>query len=106
MLGTHIIVAQLFCNHQAYFQYLLEMCIRDRYKGILAMPWGEITLLAYKESYVPYALFHTQVWENEARQGPKLLMFPQDATDSEQPFSIVEGPPRLWVNGLLDQFRP
>lgn len=76
------------------------------YQNMLAMPWGEITILAYKDGYIPYALFYVQVWENETRQGPNLLMFQEGATSSNQPFSLVEGPQRLWVNQLLEQYRP
>ena len=78
----------------------------ETYRDILAQPWGEITVLAYKDGYIPYALFHTQIWENEARQGPQLLLFPQDSSDSDQPFSIVEGPQRIWVNDLIERFNP
>ena len=72
------------------------------FSHILAMPWGEVTLIVYKDGYTPYVLFHTQVWENEARQGPRIFMFEDDG--SSQPFSIVEGPQRIWVNQLVEKF--
>lgn len=77
----------------------------DYFKNILKKPWGEITLLVYKEGYIEYALFHTQVWENQYRNGPKILLFPIKPNGSNDPFSIIEGPQRLWVNELVKQFR-
>jgi hypothetical protein len=36
--------------------------IRDtRYDAILEKPWGEISLIVYKDGFVPYALFYLQV---------------------------------------------
>ena len=78
----------------------------DVYKTILRKPWGEITLLIYRDGYIPYALFHTQIYENTARQGPKIYLFQQDSTGSDQPFTVVEGPQRLWVNELIEKFQP
>ena len=72
----------------------------------LERPWGEITLLSYKEGYLDGAIFHVQVWENQTRQGPTLLLFPLSSSTSDQPLSLVEGPHRLWVNALLDAYRP
>lgn len=68
--------------------------------------WGEITLIVYKEGYNEYVLFHTHVWENQHRQGPKILLFPKEEGRSSEPISIVEGPHRLWVESLVEKFRP
>jgi hypothetical protein len=76
------------------------------YQAFAPASWGEVTVLVYKEGYADYALFHVEVWENQLRSGPNVYLFAQSPSDYQQPFSIVEGPPRLWVNGLLDQFRP
>ncbi len=76
------------------------------YKDILGKPWGEVTLLVYKSGYVECAIFHVSVWENQTRNGPTVLLFPVTAGESNQPFTLTEGPQRLWVDQLLDQFRP
>ncbi len=78
----------------------------NAYKDILTKPWGEITLLVYKQGYVDCAVFHVSVWENQTRNGPTVLLFPISAGEDSQPFSLTEGPQRLWVAQLLDQFRP
>jgi hypothetical protein len=76
------------------------------YKGILPKPWGEITLLVYKEGYVDCAIFHVNIWENQTRNGPTVLLFPITPDMGDQPFTLTEAPNRIWVNELLDRFRP
>ncbi|MFZ5974084.1 MAG: hypothetical protein ACOYU3_01575 [Bacillota bacterium] len=78
----------------------------EHFKDILKKPWGEITLIIHKEGYADYVLFHTQIWENERRQGPRILLFKADEQAAERPFVIVEGPQRLWVNELIKKFIP
>jgi hypothetical protein len=76
------------------------------YKGILPKPWGEITLLVYKEGYVDCAIFHVNIWENQTRSGPTVLLFPVTPDIGSQPFTLTEAPNRLWVNELLNRFKP
>jgi hypothetical protein len=81
--------------------------IRDtRYDAILEKPWGEISLIVYKDGFVPYALFYLQVLAGQTREGVKILLFEQGSTDSGEPFSIIEGPNRVWVNQLVKMYRP
>jgi hypothetical protein len=78
----------------------------SEYKGMLPKPWGEITLLVYKQGYIDCAIFHVNVWENQTRNGPTVLLFPLSPDDANQPFTLTEGPNRLWVKQLLDKYRP
>lgn len=81
--------------------------IRDtRYDSILEKPWGEVSLIIYKDGFVPYALFYLQVLGGQTREGVKILLFEQGSTDSNEPFSIIEGPNRAWVDQLVDMYRP
>ena len=81
--------------------------VRDtRYDSILQKPWGEVSLIIYKDGFVPYALFYLQVIGGQTREGVKILLFEQGSTDSEEPFSIIEGPSRVWVNELVEMYRP
>jgi hypothetical protein len=68
--------------------------------------WGEITLIVYKEGFVPYALFYLQVIGGQTREGVKILLFEEGQTESAQPFSIIEGPNRVWVDALVEMYRP
>jgi hypothetical protein len=76
------------------------------YKGIFPKPWGEITILVYSRGYVDCAIFHVNIWENQTRNGPTVLLFPTSGDGSNQPFTLTEGPNRIWVNELLNKFRP
>jgi hypothetical protein len=78
----------------------------SRFEKTLPKPWGEVTLLVYLEGYIDYALFSVHVWENQARKGPVILLFPEVPGSASEPFVIVEGPHRMWVTGLLDKYRP
>lgn len=69
-------------------------------------PWGEITLIVYKEGYVESVIFHLNVWENQTRKGPRILLFQGTAGEENRPMSVVEGPHRLWVNQLVKKYRP
>jgi hypothetical protein len=81
--------------------------IRDaRYDSIIQKPWGEITLIIYKEGFVPYALFYLQVLGGQTREGVKILLFEEGQTESSEPFSIIEGPNRVWVDALVEMYRP
>lgn len=84
----------------------VPVCADERFSGVLPQTWGEVTLLVYREGYVPYALFHVQVSAGALREGPRIYLFLQDGTMEDQPFSVIEGPPRDWVNALLEQFSP
>ncbi|MBM7582548.1 hypothetical protein JOD02_001405 [Caldicoprobacter guelmensis] len=75
------------------------------YKNILPKTWGEITLIVYKEGYIDYVLFHTHVWENQSRKGPKILLFPQSREEVSDPMAIIESPHRLWVKQLVEKFK-
>lgn len=81
--------------------------VRDtRFDRILEKPWGEVSLIVYKEGFVPYALFYLQVLGGQTREGVKILLFEQDQTENAAPFSIIEGPNRIWVNTLVEMYRP
>ncbi len=69
-------------------------------------PWAEASVLIYKDGYVPYALFHVNAASGETREGPRVYLFPESSVQNAQPFSVTEGPPREWVNELVEQHRP
>ncbi len=80
--------------------------IRDkRYDKILAKPWGEISVIFYKDGYLDYALFYLQVLEGNTRENVEILMFESDKVNSDQPFSIIEGPNKIWVNEMITKYK-
>ena len=81
--------------------------IRDaRFDKILPKPWGEVSLVVYKDGFLPYALFYLQVIGGETRSGVKILLFESNSTGNSEPFSIIEGPNRLWVDELVRMYQP
>ncbi len=94
-------------NKDGFTEKIDVPVVRDtRYDGILEKPWGEVTLIVYKEGFIPYALFYLQVIGGETREGVKILLFEEGQTESAEPFSIIEGPNRVWVDALVDMYRP
>jgi hypothetical protein len=77
-----------------------------RFNTILPKPWGEVTVIVYADGYLPYALFYLEVMAGQTRQGPEILMFTQKDAPSADPFSIIEGPNRQWVNALIKKYEP
>lgn len=81
--------------------------IRDaRFDKIMPKPWGEVSLIVYKEGFLPYALFYLQVMGGQTRSGVKILLFESNSTGNSEPFSIIEGPNRAWVDELVGKFKP
>ena len=70
--------------------------------AVFPKSWCEVTLLVYAEGYAPYALFYLQLSENTLRKGPTVMLFP----DQGEAFSIIEGPPEIWVENLLEKYQP
>lgn len=77
-----------------------------RLDGVHKQDWGGVCVLVYANGYIPYALFDMQVESNKKRAGPTVLIFQQGTTQTDDPFSIVEGPQRAWVNALVEKYRP
>ena len=77
-----------------------------RFEKIHPKSWGETTLIVYKEGYREYVLLHLNVWEGQTRQGPKILLFPKENQQVDQPMSIVEGPNQVWINSMVEKYRP
>ena len=48
----------------------------SRLERIIPCDYGETTILAYAEGYLPFALFHVHVYEGRMRNGPVLYLFP------------------------------
>ena len=109
--GASVVVVetgQVYSTDASGYTEVMEVpVIRDtRYDDILSKSWGEITLIIYKDGFVPYALFYLQVAAGETREGVKILLFEQGDTESSEPFSIIEGPNRVWVDALIEMYQP
>ncbi|HMM30313.1 MAG TPA: hypothetical protein PKB13_00910 [Clostridia bacterium] len=74
--------------------------------ALLPMDCGRITLLVYREGYLPFALFYTQLYENRVRNGPTIYMFPTGTESGLEAITVIEAPAYEWVRELLEKYRP
>ena len=49
--------------------------------------------------------FHVNVTEQQTRQGPTVMMFKKGDIASDDPLSLIEGPPREWLDALMKKYR-
>ncbi len=69
-------------------------------------PWREVTVIAYCEGYYAYALFHVALYPGQARNGPRVYLFPDDGSMEGTPFVLIESPPADWAGALIEQYHP
>lgn len=79
--GAYTIAAQ--SEASAYtdklgYAYINDVPFRPNalFSRIAECEWGEVTLFAYADGYMPYALLHTLIYPNMLRLGPTLYLFP------------------------------
>lgn len=72
---------------------------------LLPQPFGECTLLVYREGYIPYALFYVQVPSGRIRNGPTIYLFPE-YPEAPGVVTVVESPPDEWAEKLMEKYRP
>ena len=81
--------------------------IKDvRFDKVSPKPWGEISLIAYKQGYLPYAVFYLQIHENQRRNGPNLYLIRPEDTAAKGAISIIEGPAQDWVQAIVEKYAP
>lgn len=84
----------------------VPVILDSRFNSAITKPWGEINLIVYKDGFTTYALFYLQVSPSTPRKNVKILMFKKDEIESAEPFSIIEGPNKLWVDKLIEKYTP
>lgn len=62
--------------------------------------WGECTMIALHDDYIPYALFYMHVYENRV-QRPVLYLFPVDSEEARVT-AVIESPDEDWILELID----
>ena len=99
---------QKFVTSKDGYTAMIQIPVREdeHFRDIAPKPWSEITVIVYRKDYIEYVLFNTHVWESQSRKGPKILLFPKEEGKENEPFSVVEGPHRVWVKELVEKFRP
>ena len=104
--GAVIVIPETNTSHVTNDQGFTAVPIRIPYRKasseLSEKDWCEVTLLVYADGYAPYALFYLQLTKDNLRQGPTIMLFP----DQGKSFSIIEGPPQQWVEEIVEKYRP
>lgn len=74
--------------------------------ALLPMSCGRVTMLVYREGYLPFALFYTQVYAGRIRNGPTVYMFPTGTESGLEAITVIEAPAYEWVRALLEKYQP
>ncbi len=108
--GAYIVAAE--CKASAYtdslgFAYLNDIPLlpNELFAGTISCTWGEASLFAYAEGYLPYALLHAAVYDNTLRLGPTLYLFPEGETGVNVT-TMIESPKETDMQKLIEFYRP
>ena len=80
----------------------IEVTIVEDTRFAIAKPWGEVSVLIYKDGFSDYALFYAQVQKNVRRDVITVFLYNMGA----QPYALIEGPKDDWVLQMLEHYRP
>ena len=108
--GAYIVVAE--CKASAYtdslgFAYLNDVPLLPNklFADTIGCTWGETSLFAYAEGYLPYALLHVAVYDNTLRLGPTLYLFPEGETGVNVT-TMIESPKEADMQKLIEFYLP
>ncbi len=73
---------------------------------ITLQPYGNVTLIAYKEGYIPCCIFYVQLYEDHVRNGPNIYMFAKSQDSTLGVTTFIESPSEAWVKALIDKYAP
>lgn len=99
-------ISSISDKNGAAFLYGVPLSQPSRLERIIPCDYGETTILAYAEGYLPFALFHVHVYEGRMRNGPVLYLFPKGTEEGTEVISMIESPAEEWVKRLLDHYAP
>lgn len=108
--GAYVLAAE--CKASAYtdslgFAYLNDIPLLPNklFADATGCPWGEASLFAYAEGYLPYALLHAAVYDNTLRLGPTLYLFPEGEAGVNVT-TMIESPKEADMQRLVELYRP
>lgn len=89
------------------FAYINDVPFRPNtlFSRLAECEWGEVTLFAYADGYMPYALLHTQIYPNTLRLGPTLYLFPM-GEEGVRVTTMTESPAEDDMLKLSEYFKP
>ena len=104
--NAKIVIAE--CKKAAYtdvngFAYIYDVPVyrNELFYQNLGCDWGEVSIFSYADGYLPLALLHARVYENNLRLGPSLYMFPEGET-GVRITTLIESPDEDEMQKLAD----
>lgn len=73
---------------------------------MVTQPYGNATILAYKEGYIPCCIFYVQLYSDHIRSGPNIYMFAKSNNSELSATTFIESPSEEWVKSLIDKYAP
>jgi hypothetical protein len=74
----------------------------SNFDNVLERPWGDITILAYKDGYVDYLVFYIMVQKNKTRY-LTLTLAPYSV--GSKPYLIIESPDDAWAKEIIKKYK-
>jgi hypothetical protein len=74
----------------------------SNFDDVLERPWGDITILAYKDGYVDYLVFYIMVQKNKTRY-LTLTLAPHSV--GSEPYLIIESPDDDWAKEIIKRYK-
>ncbi|HEY8423586.1 MAG TPA: carboxypeptidase-like regulatory domain-containing protein [Clostridia bacterium] len=72
------------------------------FDNVLERPWGDITILAYKEGYVDYLVFYIMLPKNATRH-LTITLAPYSA--GAEPYLLIESPDDEWAKEIIKKYK-
>ncbi len=73
---------------------------------IMTQPYGNSTLIVYKEGYIPCCIFYVQLYADRVRSGPNVYMFTKSKDSTLDVTTFIESPSEEWVKNLVEKYAP
>lgn len=76
--------------------------INHNFDNVLKRPWGDISILVYKEGYVDYLVFYIML-EKDATRRLTITLYPYDA--GAEPYLLIESPNEEWAKEIIKKYK-
>jgi hypothetical protein len=76
--------------------------INHNFDDVLERPWGDITILVYKDGYVDYLVFYIMLQKDSTRS-LTITLHPYDA--GAEPYLLIESPDTDWAKEIIKKYK-
>lgn len=76
--------------------------VNHNFDDVLERPWGDITILVYKEGYVDYLVFYIMLQKDTTRS-LTITLHPYEA--GAEPYLLIESPNDEWAKEIIKKYK-